>query len=435
MSQQDLTFFDKALKETYGPGLRNSVNNSSAIMGEAERNKARFVGREVVWSLHGERSPATGMRSESGVLPSPGQQGYDDPRERLKYGYHTIKLTGQVIRLSRGDEGAFVSAMDAEMKGAESDLRNDFARQLSTYALQGTTGTGALARTITAVTAASGLITFGNATREEMGHFFTGMIVGVRDPASAVSSARRTLTGSTNNAVFVTAINRTTKTITVSATRGGAALSFGAGPQVADVVVRADTNSAVQDSWKNEIFSLPILVASTGSLHSIDPATNPVWASAVVGDSNTAISEDILVEAVDAVDVEGDGNGAEANLVIGAHSQRRKLVGRMQTFKRFTMQEAVTPKVGYKGLDLADAAGGIFVAEKYFPGDLVIRANPSELSWQVAPDADFTWDDLDGRVLFKALDGSDGYEARMLSYTQFIALKRNSHVRIDLKVA
>ena len=44
---QSLTNFDSALKDNYGPGLKNAVNNANAFLGEVKINDAsmRHKGR------------------------------------------------------------------------------------------------------------------------------------------------------------------------------------------------------------------------------------------------------------------------------------------------------------------------------------------------------------------------------------------------------
>src|SRR5687768_8857004 len=181
---QNLANFDAALKDDYTVGLRNSINNSNVVLAIVEKNDKDIVGRRAVWSSHVRRSSGTGSRAEGAVLPTAGNQGYEDPNEKLRYHYHTVKVSGQAIALTQNDTGAFLRSLDGEMKGAEKDLRNNISRQV--IAGQGTVQsatptvfrTGRLAL-LTNTGAVNDLVLDSATTRAELRFFFVGQIVDV----------------------------------------------------------------------------------------------------------------------------------------------------------------------------------------------------------------------------------------------------------------
>src|SRR6266568_3528681 len=111
---QSVTNFDAALKDDYGPGLRESVNNSSPVWTEATRNDEDIVGRQAVWSVHTQRSTSTGARAELAALPSADRQRYSQAKESLAFLYHTIKVSGPAKQLTRNDTGSFLRALESE---------------------------------------------------------------------------------------------------------------------------------------------------------------------------------------------------------------------------------------------------------------------------------------------------------------------------------
>jgi hypothetical protein len=63
---QSLTNFDNALKDTYGPGLKNALNNSNPALTEITQKPEGedVIGRQAVWSIHSGRSTATGSAAD-----------------------------------------------------------------------------------------------------------------------------------------------------------------------------------------------------------------------------------------------------------------------------------------------------------------------------------------------------------------------------------
>jgi hypothetical protein len=403
---QSLTNFDAALKDDYGPGLRESINNNNVIWTEASRNDEDIVGRQAVWSVHTGRSTSTGARSELGTLPTADRQRYSQAKENLAFLYHTIKVSGPAKQLTRNDTGSFVRALESEISGAEKDLKNDCNRQSfgDAITINSVVSTGVIFKVSS--DNGSGVITClapdGTAvTAPEIRSVFVNMTV---DCINGTTGAVRS-TGT------ITAVSAANGTIT---TNSGVSLSGITGN---DFIVR-------QGAFNAEMLGLRAWIKDTGTIANINPSTVPTWAAVKVGSTTTAISEVILDQAAEGV--ETDGDGGTPNLFISDHSQRRKLASLMQAQKRYDGKE-VTLTAGWIGLSVAR---GTLVADRYCPATLVFAINPKELVRFVG--LDFTWDEDDGKVLYKALDGSDAIEARFKSYQNLVTPNRNSHALISL---
>lgn len=405
---QSLTNFDAALKDDYGPGLRESINNSNVIWTEATRNDEDIVGRQAVWSVHTGRSTSTGSRAELATLPTADRQRYSQAKEALAFMYHTIKVSGPAKQLTRNDTGSFVRALESELSGAEKDLRVDCNRQAfgDVVTVNSVVSTGVLA----SVTSdnGSGVVTLGTPaedetaiTAAEMRYFFVNMLVDV-------------INGSTG------AVRGTATVTSVSAANGTITLNSGvsvAGITDEDLIVRAG-------SFNAEMVGLRAWIKSSGTIANINPSSVPTWASVAVGSSTTLISEVLLDQAAEGV--ETDGDGGTPSLFVVEHAQRRKLASLLQAQKRYDGRE-VTLKAGWVGLQVAR---GTLVADRFCPTTEGFGIQPKELVRFVG--LDFTWDEDDGKVLYKALDGSDAVEARFKSYQQLVTPNRNSHVRISM---
>ncbi len=389
---------DAALKDDYGPGLRNAINNSNVVYTEVAMNDQDIVGRRAVWSDHTGRSTSTSARGELGTLAVADRQRYTQLSEDLVSLYHTIQVTGQSLHLTKGDTGSFVRALEAEIKGAERDVPNDLERQV----MNDFVTINSIARTGVIALVSGGTTTIpvlGAATLPEMRTFFVNEIVDVINGSD----------GTVRGTVTIVAINKTAKTITFSAAVSGTTSG--------DAIVRTGNLNL-------EINGLRGLVHPTKVFAGVDPATVPAWGSPAVGSSTTMISETFLDELSESV--ETDGDGGTPSLYITDHLQRRKLASMLQAQKRYEGRE-VTLKAGWKGLQIAQ---GQLVVGRYCPTTDVFALQPKEISRFVG--LDWTWDEDDGRVLHR--ETSDSVGARYKSYCQLVATNRNSHARGTLAV-
>lgn len=394
---QSLTNFDNALKDDYSPGLRNAINNSNPVFTEVQENTEDIIGRKAVWSLHSSRSASTGARGELASLPTADRQRYQQLEDTLAYLYHTVKVSGPARHLTRGDEGAFARALESELDGAEKDLKNDVARQVfgQVVTISGTDYTGVLGK-ITAVS--SNTYTLGDVSSSEMRYFFSGQKLDVINGSTAADRS----TGE-----VVQSVDRSAQTVTVDAASG----------QVDDYLTR-------EGNLGEEINGLRFLISDTQTYASVDPTSVDSWASQTVGGSSTGISEVLLDEATEAV--ETDGDGSSPSVYIFEHVQRRKLASVLQAQKRFDGRQT-TLTAGWRGLQVAR---GTLVVDRYCPTTTGWALTPSEIERFVG--LDWTFDEDDGKVLFKALDGSDAVEARFKTYMNLEATTRNAHTKITV---
>ncbi len=399
---QSLANFDAALKDNYGPGLRNAINNSNPVFTEVMRNDEDIQGRQAVWTVHTSRSASTGNRAELAALPSADRQRYTQVRDDLAFFYHTVKVSGQAKHLTQNDSAAFTKALEAELDGAETDLKTDTSRQC--FGQYVTINSVQYTGVIAASSGNSGgviTLTQGNATSTaldaaSMRYFFVG------EQISVINGS----TGAVRGTAEITAVTPATPSITVTPTIAVTA---------ADFIVRAG-------NLGNEMNGLRALVHTTKVYANVDPATVPNWAALEVGTTTTPVSEVLFDQASEIVATDGDGS--QPSLYIVEQSQRRKLASQLQAQKRYDGKQS-TLKGGWKGLDLEY---GTLVADRFCPVGEGFGLNPEKISRFVG--LDFTWDDDDGKILFKALDGSDAVEARYKAYINLEATVRNAHTHI-----
>lgn len=411
MAGATLSTFDASLKDTYGPGLREAINNSNPILTEATRNTTDFEGRRAVWDVHTGRSNSTGARAEGAALPTAGSQAYTQAYDYVKSLYHTIKVSGQVMAQSKTNAGAFLRALEAEMRGAERDIKNDYARQLFGQSLtNGTVLKSGVIGTLSADPGTGTTLTFANEPASVMRHFQVGMYVEALNPSGGAVRG-------TAGPYQVTAVSASARTVTIGSAADTAIAS-------GDYIVRTDSDSAsTYTNFGAEINGLRFLIAASGTYAGIDPTSVTSWASPAVGSSTTGVSELIFEQASEAV--ETDGNGDTPTLYVVEHAQRRKLASTLQAQKRYDGRQT-TLTSGWKGLEIAQ---GTLVADRYCPTTSAFAITPAELVEFV--NEDWTWDEDDGRVLYKT-SGYDQVEARFKSYRNLEVTTRNAHARITL---
>lgn len=402
---QSFANYSSALKENYAPGLRNAINNSNVVWASAVKDTERILGSEAVWSIHSGRSGATGNRAESAALPTEDRQRLSKARKDLVYMYHTIKITGPARHLTKGNEGAFIEAVNLEVKHAEKDLKNDLSRQVfgQVLTVNSTSQTGLIA-TLSADPGTGTTFAVANEDDSVIRHFHVNMKVDIVNPATGALR--------TGSPYTITAVQRVAKTFTVSA-------AIDAGVASGDFVARSGNLNEEIDGLRH--------LLGTASYAGIDPsvAGNDFWQAMQVGSPSTAISEVILDEAAETIMTDGDGG--EANIWVAEHVQRRKLASQLQVQKRYEGRETEIT-AGWKGLQLSH---GVLMVDRYCPTSYCFGLNTSELTKFIG--LDFQWDEDDsGGVFFKALDGSDATQARFKGYHNLATTNRNSHALLRL---
>ena len=406
---QSLANFDGALKDDYGPGLREAVNYSNVVWSEITKNTEDIQGRQAVWSVHIGESTSTGARGELAPLPTADRNTFQQVRDNLAFLYHTIKVSGPAEALTKGDAGSFTRALESELKFGEKSLKKDCARQSfnAAVSISGTLYLGSLTEDASTASADTGELTFGNADLAELRYFFR------REAIDVIYGS----TGLSRGSTAVTAITTSTGRIEFSPTVAGTASG--------DYIARQG-NFQPATTLGGELNGLRHLI-SDDLYANVDPATVPEWGAIEFGDGTDEISEILLDQANQKVELDGDGDSPD--LWLASKPQVSKLASLLQVQKRYDGKQ-MKLKAGWTGLQISQ---GVLVEDRFNPDNKIFGICKSEIARFVG--LDFTWDDLGGTsVFYKALDGSDAVEARFKAYQNLNVTNRNSHVVIDLAV-
>jgi hypothetical protein len=356
------------------------------VINKLVQKKQEATGKEFYVPLHTGRNNGVGYRAEGAALPTAGNQKYKQSTGNVKYLYGGIEITGPTIKAMRNDKGAFIRAVESEMKGLLRDLKDQRAR-----ALFGD-GTGKLA-TFAVNTSVTTL------TVSSVQFFQVGMNIDIVNNSNVV-----TVTGRT-----ITAINVTNKTITIS----GAAVTTAA---TDFAVVTGDLN--------NEAMGLGGIMSATLTLQGIDPtvAGNEFWKPSILSNSGTprALSQGLMRLAMDYAELQA----GKIDLLTSSYGVRAAYEALLQQNVRYT--EPTKLEGGYSALVYDDRP---LIVDRYHENDTIFFLDTDELDlYQLS---DFEWMEDDKGAVLSKVPGFDKYEASMACYETLVTYKRNAHSKLD----
>lgn len=386
-----LSAISDILKNQYLGPIREQLNNDIILLSRLEKDDESVVGKNFTIPLHIGRNEGIGATTDGGTLPTAGNQSYKETIVPMRYLYGRIQLTGPSMKASRSNEGAFVRALESEMKGLARDLKSDLNRQLFGD------GSGLLATCASASTV--------NITVDSTAKLRVGMKVDIlvsADGSVTAGVAGATITSITSATVFV--VN------TAPATPASIGATYG--------VYRAGARNL-------EIMGLGGIVTNadpaSGALQGLAVASYPVWKASVLTDSsNRAISESLMQTAIDTVSQAGDG---EVSAIYTTFGVRRAYQALLTTDRQYV--NTMDLKGGAKAIAYDNMP---IIADKNCPANKMYFIDENALKFYRL--SDFDWMQEDGAVLSR-VSGSDAYEATMFLYSELGTSARNAHAVLD----
>lgn len=378
----DLTQANAVMKEDYIGPVRDQLNNDNAVINKLVQNKQEATGKRFFVPLHHGRNNGIGYRAEGAALPTAGNQKYKESTANVAYLYGGIEITGPTIKAMRNDKGAFIRALESEMKGLTKDLKDQRAR-----ALFGD-GTGKLA-TFAVNTSVNEL------TVDKVKYFQVGMKIDIVDSGGTVDVSNRE----------ITAIDKTNKTITIS----GAA-----------VTTAATDFAVVTGDYNIEAMGLGGIMSSSLTLQGLAPGTYEWWKPSVLSTgSNRAISQALMRLAIDSSELEG----GKIDMITTSYGVRAALEALMQQNVRFV--KPMELEGGYKVLEYD---GIPLMVDRYHESNRMFFIDSSEIDlYQLS---DFEWMEDDKGAALRPVDGYDKYAATMFCYETLVTYRRNAHTAL-----
>lgn len=410
----NLTAFDDILKIDYLGPVRDQLNNSSVTIAMLEKRLEDFQGKQLYLPLHTGRNFSIGSRAEDVQLPGgtvQGSQIYDNAVFTTSYQYGRIRVTGPTIKASRNNKGAFIRAVDSEMRGVTRDLRQSINRQILRN------GDGEL--TECGTTTATSTVTVTNTK-----YLQVNMIIDIVVRSTGVPIAN-------GNSVGITSIPSATTFVS----NGG-------------VVTTAATESvALEDTYGDDIWGLEAIIntanppalsgnqASPSFFGGIDRtvAGNSFWQASITTHAGTfggtgGNALDQMQETIDTADINTD---SDINLLITSHALKRSYATVLETLRRYPPGGEITLSSGYKALefngmalvsdkDLETLSDGSAAERIYFVD--------TSTMW-IAHMGDWDWMQEDGAILNR-IQGRDAYEAILFRYMNLVSDQPNANAAL-----
>jgi len=368
----------EVMKIDYLPPVREQLDNANVLMKRLRKNEEDVVGRHAYVPLHVARNGGVGVRAEQGTLPTAAAQSYKSATFGMTHHYGRIQITGQTIKAMRNDSGAFVRALDSEMKGIVTDLKRDTQRQLWGD------GTGILCQVTSTDGSCTGVLV------DDVRFLEAGMKVDATDSSGASAAG---------DALTVVAVRPAIKEMEVSS----AFTNVTAGTSVITIT----------NNWLLEMNGLDASISTANPSHTrgnfgaIDrtAAAGAFWqCNAVTAAAHRALELDLMQQAMD----ESEKRDADVSLIASDYLQFRAYANTMLPDRRF--DASMTLDGGYKALDY----GGVPVTrDKHCaPGKMYFV---DESTLQIYHMGDWDWMDKDGAVLCRVAN-KDEYEATIYRY-------------------
>jgi len=130
MATVTLSTYDEVLKTFYLPAAREQLNHNTILSDLIDVNEEDVSGKNATIEMHYGRSTGTGARADNATLPSANYQKYITATVPCKYMYGRIQLSGPTIAATRDEKGAYAKALDSEVKGIVTDLKQEVNRML-----------------------------------------------------------------------------------------------------------------------------------------------------------------------------------------------------------------------------------------------------------------------------------------------------------------
>lgn len=380
-----LTSLDAILKNQYLGPVREQINSKIELLKRIETDRESVVGKNFTIPLHYGRNEGIGARSDGGTLPTAGNQSYKETIVPMRYLYGRIKLTGPSIKAAKSNEGAFIRAVESEMKGLARDLKSDMNRQLFGD------GTGVLATCGTTSNSTT-------VTVESTAKLRVGMIVDIivtADGTTGTGATGRTITSIPSATTFVISGAAITTDNTFSVYRSG--------------------------SRNLEVMGIAGICSATTTLQGLDVSNYPWWkANVLTAGSNRAISETLLQTAIDTTYQQSDGETTVIFTTVGVRRAYQALLSADRTY-----QNTMEFKGGFKALDYN---GLPFMVDKDCKANTIYLLDENHLKFYEMSDWD--WMSEDGAILSR-VSGEDAYEAVMYKYCELGCSARNTQTVLE----
>ena len=376
---------ESALKNVYLGVVANQLNtNANPLLAKIKHSSKDVWGKEVRKLAPFGINGGIGAGSEDGALPTSSGNGYVQFVADLKNLYGKIEISDKAVRASANNIGAFVNLLSDEMEGLVKASSFNLGRML--YG----DGSGLLA------TASSQSGT--KVTCDKVNNLIEGMLVDVYNDSTKVNTA---------GPLKITYVDRVNKQFTYESS--------------AVVTISSGYKIYVQGSKDFEISGLGKIFDSTQtSIYGVSKTEYP-WLNPYVSTSATEISDILIQQAVDFLDMNVD---SKINFITCSSQVRRAYQEYLGAYRRNI--DVTELEGGYKTI----THNGIpVVADRFVDDDTMYLLNTDDFT--IHELCDWKWlEGEDGRIL-KQNQGYPTYSATLVKYAELICDKPCGQAKIS----
>lgn len=476
--------YNQLLKDFYLGPIREQLNSETLLMRRLQKNEDIVEGKQVVLPLHisrnaGIQAVGEATSTSNGILPDPGSQGYARSTFWVRYNYGRIKVTGPAMASGRTARGAFIRALDSEIRGIVRDMKNDLNRQMWGD------GSGVLARYVsgaggTTLTVKHPFDFANQATR--LKGINLGDRVAIEDVSAAAGNTTSVLDPVNFNTTqsgtsIVSSIGLSAKTFQISSAIGGSAATFSASIAAGDGIVKlANDSTTVSVALSNfrgavtttpneakemmglcGLFSGPSGWAGNAGLSTYTAATttgggttgagrvyagtnsgtitfaeiqnleanallqSAYWAANMFFNAGAVrpLTSDLMQQGFDASEEIGQ---ATPSIMLTSYAVRRKIYDLLVADRRYVKEYEMDG--GFKAIDWN---GVPIVPDKDAPEGALFFVPEDHVG--IARASDFYWLDKDGAILQRSIGTAgvqDAWEAVLSYYAETYTDRRNA---------
>ena len=385
-----LSTANNALKEVYLGVLSNQLNTSiNPLLAKINQTTSDVWGKEIRKIAPYGINGGIGAGSESGELPIPAENNYEQFILTLKNLYGKLEISDKAIRASENSTGAFVNLLTAEMEGLIKASSFNFGRML--YG----DGSGKLATILDNNT--------NTITVDSTKNLIEGMVVDILSPSGSVLKST----------LRITSINKSTNTITLSNLN-----------LTANTYKDAENILCVQGSYNNEITGLGAIFNSTGNIYGLS-RENHNWLIPYMKDisnnSQTQSITDITIQnAIDELDESAD---SKIDFIVCSSGVKRNYQSYLASYRsniNILELEGGYKAISYNGIPL--------ISDRFAPANTMYLLNTSEFNLHQL--CDWQWlESEDGRVIRQTPD-KPTYQATLVKYADIICNKPSGQAKI-----
>lgn len=375
---------ESALKNVYLGVVANQLNvKANPLLAKIKQSTKDVWGKEVRKLAPFGINGGIGAGSETDALPTSSANSYVQFVADLKNLYGKIELSDKAIRASANNIGAFVNLLSDEMEGLVKASSFNLGRML--YG----DGSGLLA---TVKSHTSKVITC-----DKVNNMIEGMLIDVYNTSS---------TKVNSNPLKIIYVDRVNNTVTYESSE--------------TLTINENFTLYVQGSKGYEISGLGKIFSSDDTIYGVSRTAHP-WLKAYSSASETEISDTLIQEAIDFLDMNVD---SQINFIACSSQVRRAYQEYLGAYRRNI--EVMTLDGGYKTI----SHNGIpVVADRFVDNDTMYLLNTNDFTLHQL--CDWKWlEGEDGRIL-KQNQGYPTYSATLVKYAELICDKPCGQAKIS----